>query len=141
MSNPSYSIGDVQTRTTLSADTLRYYERLGLLGSVPRDPGGRRRYADSHLARLAFIRRAQAMNFSLAEISQLLAMRDDPVNSREQARTLAETKIGEIEERLRILSQLRDELSELIERCRHEGPGPCPILTGIGTPSDQDSSH
>ncbi len=76
------SIGETAQRTGLSADTLRYYEKIGLMPRVARDEGGRRRYESRDLARLRFIQRAQRCNFSLDEIRQLLEFR----SSRDAAR-------------------------------------------------------
>ena len=65
------SIRQAGLETGLTPDTLRYYERIGLLGPVARNGGGQRRYSDTDIARLRFVRRAQAMDFSLEEISEL----------------------------------------------------------------------
>lgn len=70
------SIRDAGAETGLSADTLRYYEKIGLLGPVRRNAGGQRRYVAADIARLHFVRRAQAMDFSLEEIAQLLDLRE-----------------------------------------------------------------
>jgi len=124
------TIGQVAARTGLSADTLRYYERLGLIGPVARTPSGRRRYGARDLSRLRFIRRAQQMGFSLAEIGQLLQMRDDPQNARPQVRRLTAAKLAEVEARLTELTTLRDELRLLLNLCRGSADG-CPIIDGI----------
>ncbi len=124
------TIGQVAARTGLSADTLRYYERLGLIGPVARTPSGRRRYGARDLSRLRFIRRAQQMGFSLAEIGQLLQMRDDPQHARPQVRRLTAAKLAEVEARLTELTTLRDELRLLLNLCRGSADG-CPIIDGI----------
>ncbi len=124
------TIGQVAARTGLSADTLRYYERLGLIGPVARTPSGRRRYGARDLSRLRFIRRAQQMGFSLAEIGQLLQMRDDPQHARPQVRRLTAAKLAEVEARLTELTTLRDELRLLLNLCRGSVDG-CPIIDGI----------
>ncbi len=124
------TIGQAAARTGLSVDTLRYYERLGLIGPVARTPSGRRRYGARDLSRLRFIRRAQQMGFSLAEIGQLLQMRDDPQNARPQVRRLTAAKLAEVEARLTELTTLRDELRLLLNLCRGSADG-CPIIDGI----------
>lgn len=128
-----YRIGEVTGRLGLSADTLRYYERIGLLPKVARNATGLRRYNDKDLSRLRFIRRAQTMDFSLAEIAALLAMREAPQRARRQARELTQRKLGEIEARLAELKTLRDELKLLINLCSGSKKK-CPIIGKIDRP-------
>jgi len=123
-------IGEVSRRTGLSVDTLRYYERIGLLPPVTRGPGGVRLYGERDLARLRFIQRAQRMNFTLEEIGQLLAMREDPQHAREEVRRLTLAKLEAVEAALRDLTHLRDELALLVNLCRGSEGG-CPIIEGI----------
>lgn len=125
-----YSIGNVADMLDLSVDTLRYYEKIGLLRDVSRTESGIRRYDDSHLATLRFIKRAQVMNFSLAEIGALLEFRKNPGRSRRDVRDLALAKLEEINSRLRSLNDLGKELSRLVDACPgHEGG--CAIISGI----------
>jgi DNA-binding transcriptional MerR regulator len=123
----SYPIGEVTRLTGLSADTLRYYEKIGLLPRVERNAAGLRRYNDKDVSRLRFIRRAQTMDFSLAEIAALLAMREAPQRARRQARELTQRKLGEIEARLAEMKTLRNELKLLINLCNGSGKK-CPII-------------
>lgn len=122
-----YSIGELGALTGVTADTLRYYERIGLLGAIGRDAVGRRRYSEADLGRLRFIRRAQSMNFSLREIADLLTLRDSPGDVRAEVRRLTEQKLEDISGRIQELSQLRDELAHLVVRCRASA-GHCPII-------------
>lgn len=121
------SIGEVSAHTGLTPDTLRYYERLGLLPAVSRNTGGQRRYSDTDLGRLRFIRRAQSMDFSLEEIAGLLQLRDQPGDVREEVRGMTEQKLKAIEARIGELTLLRDELSNLVEQCQ-ASDGCCPII-------------
>lgn len=132
MDSQSYTIGTLGQATGISADTLRYYEKIGLLQDIARQ-GGQRRYTAQHLDQLRFIKRAQTMGFSLAEIAQLLKFRLDPVDSRDEVRGLAIEKLEAINERLRILRKLQKELKGMIEECRHGKPGACPIIKGLST--------
>ncbi len=125
-----YRIGDITKKIGLSADTLRYYEKIGLLKNIPRNESGIRVYADKHLSQLKFIQRAQKMNFTLAEISDLLLMREDPQHARAEVRQLSHTKLAEVELRLKDLTTLRDELSLLINLCTGSESG-CPIIDNI----------
>jgi DNA-binding transcriptional MerR regulator len=124
------SIGEIAAQTGLSHDTLRYYERIGLLGSVQRNSGGQRRYGSRELARLRFVKRAQAMDFSLDEIAQLLLLREQPGDVRSDVRSMTETKLAAIGQRIETLSRLRDELAELVNQCRASA-GACPIIARI----------
>ncbi len=130
MDSKNYTIGTLGRATGTSADTLRYYEKIGLLQDIARQ-GGQRRYSQQHLDQLRFIKRAQAMDFSLAEIAELLKLRLDPVSSREEVRELATEKLEAINERLRTLRKLQKELKGMIDECQHGEPGACPIIKGL----------
>ena len=135
----AYRIGQVSRLTGLSVDTLRYYERIGLLPPVARGPGGVRLYGERDLARLRFIQRAQRMNFTLEEIGQLLAMREDPQNARDDVRRLTARKLEAVEAALQELTHLRDELTLLLNLCR-ASEGGCPIIEGIEEESSTTQS-
>ncbi|NIR28976.1 MAG: heavy metal-responsive transcriptional regulator [Gammaproteobacteria bacterium] len=118
-----HAISEAARRLGISPDTLRYYERIGLLPAVARAPSGARLYREGDLGRLRFIRRAQRMGFTLAEIQTLLNVRDAPDDARAEVRALAARKLGEIEAAL-------DELAELLARCGGSET-PCPILEAM----------
>ncbi|MBU6477390.1 MAG: MerR family transcriptional regulator [Xanthomonadaceae bacterium] len=122
-----YRIGDAAAQAGMSTDTLRYYERIGLMRRVLRGGGGRRYYTEAELERLRFISRAQAMDFTLAEIGQLLELRDHPATARAEARRLAHNKLEAVTRRVRTLHHLRDELRLLLNLCAGS-EGQCPIL-------------
>lgn len=128
-------IGAVARALGVGIDTLRYYEKCGLLPAVVRTPGGVREYGDKDISRLRFIRRAQRMNFSLEEIGKLLQMREDPQRARNDVRRLAGQKLDEIEHGLAELKTLRDELTLLVNLCRNAEEG-CPILDAIEQTDD-----
>jgi len=131
------SIGETSQHTGLSADTLRYYERIGLLGPVARNNGGQRRYSADDIARLRFVRRAQAMDFSLDEIAQLLCLRASNGDVRADVRALTEAKLDAIEQRIQTLSRLRDELAGLVQECRASKQD-CPIIARMDTHEEGD---
>jgi len=120
-------IGEVVTTLAISADTLRYYEKIKLMPKVHRNNGGVRFYSDKDLSRLRFIKRAQKMGFSLDEITQLLRFRENPQKARPKVRKLAHHKLDEIEHHLAELTILRDELRLLTNLCGASKDG-CPIL-------------
>ncbi len=128
-----YKIGNVTKQLDLSADTLRYYEKIGLLPRISRTPSGIRLYDDQDISSLKFIQRAQKMDFSLAEIGALLQMRVDPQNAKDNVRQLTAEKLKEVENHLGELTKLRDELTLLLNLCRTSDDG-CPIIEGIEDP-------
>jgi DNA-binding transcriptional MerR regulator len=123
-------IGEVATTLEVSADTLRYYEKIKLMPKVRRSNTGVRYYSDKDLSRLRFIKRAQKMGFSLNEISQLLRFRENPQKAKPKVRELAHHKLKDIQHHLEELTTLRDELRLLTGLCSETTSG-CPILERI----------
>lgn len=126
----SYRISDISKETGLTADTLRYYEKIGLLRKINRTPSGIRLYDERDLSRLRFIQRAKTMNFSLDEIAQLLQMRENPARVKKSVRELTQNKLSEVEENLKSLTTLRNELTLLVNLCVGSEQG-CPIIDDI----------
>jgi MerR family mercuric resistance operon transcriptional regulator len=117
------TIGKLAAAAGVNVETVRYYERRGLIAQ-PASNGGYRRYGAEHIERLAFIRRAQGMGFSLDEIVELMQLND--MTDHLQARRLAEAKIATISERIAHLQQMQHALQHLVKTCK---PGkPCPII-------------
>lgn len=135
INSKTYRIGDITASTGLSADTLRYYEKIKLLPPIARSTGGVRQYSDRDLSRLRFIQRAQKMQFSLAEIGKLLKMREDPQHARDEIRSLTALKLNEVESHLEELTTLRNELQLLLNLCRGSADG-CPIIEEINDNTD-----
>ena len=128
MSPPDMTIGRLAHAAGINIETIRYYQRRGLL-AMPRKPvGGVRRYAPETLARLRFIRRAQELGFSLREIAELLKLGD---GSCKQTRAIAEHRLADIEMRLRDLESMRATLGKLIRACRAGNQPPCPIIASL----------
>lgn len=114
----------------VSIDTIRYYEKKGLLPKPPRTPGGLRDYGPDAVRQLEAIRRAKALGFSLAEIRELLALGTDASADAEAVRQRAAERLAETEAALADLTRQRDELAALVEVCdgAHTTRGDCPIL-------------
>ena len=125
-----YKIGEVKKITGLSADTLRYYEKLGVLSGVSRNAAGVRLYSDKNISTLNFIKRAQQMNFSLLEIKALVSMRENPQHARDSVRQLTADKLKQIEAQLDDLTTLRNEMRLLLNLC-HASEGGCPIIESM----------
>lgn len=125
-----YKISEITRQTGFSADTLRYYEKIGLLKKIRRTPAGVRLYSEADLSRLRFIQRAKLMHFSLDEIGQLLTMRENPAKARKSVRRLTRQKLEEVERNLKNLTTLRNELTLLVNLCCDSNEG-CPIIDHI----------
>ena len=127
----SIGIGQLAARAGVSIDTVRYYERSGLLSPQARLASGYRRYGELQVVRLRFIRRAQELGFSLKDIRELLGLS----KQRDVARVkrAAEKKLAEVEERLAALTRVRDGLATLVATCPGHGrAADCPILKALG---------
>lgn len=113
----------------VGVETVRYYQRRGLLETPGRAGGGVRRYGESDLARLRFIRSAQAAGFTLEQIAELIAL--DAGEDRPRARQLAAERIAALDQRIAELTAARDALARLARDCAAGTTGPCPILTAF----------
>lgn len=122
-------IGDVARALSISADTLRYYEKIGLMPRAAKH-GGTRYYDAAALSRLRFIRRAQTFKFSLAEIEALLALRQKPAQAKPEARALAASKLEHLRHALAEMTVLQRELALLLNLCEQTACG-CAIIEGI----------
>jgi len=126
------TIGKVAKLAEVGVETIRYYEREGLIAAPPRLEGGYRHYPAQTVERLRFIRRAKALGFSLREVRELLALRIDPGTTCDQVKDRAEVKIAEIEERILSLKRMRQALRKLAAVCGGEGSvEECPILAAL----------
>lgn len=123
----SYSIGTAVSILGIPADTLRYYEKIGLASAPPRNASGRRLYGEKDLARLRFIKRAQSLGFSLSDIAKLLRLRENPTNCSKVVRALAEQKREELVTQIKDIEHMHRELSLLLNLCTGTGVD-CPIL-------------
>ena len=130
----SLTIGQLAKAAGVGVETLRFYERKGLLPPPPRSRSGYRRYPADAVARVRFIRRAKELGFSLAEIRELLAMRVDPGRSCADVRAVARAKIADVEAKIADLTRMRAVLRRLARACPGEGPvSACPIVEALDT--------
>jgi MerR family transcriptional regulator, copper efflux regulator len=125
-------IGEVAERGRVNLQTIRYYEREGLLPEAPRLPSGYRMFSNDTVRRVRFIKRAQELGFTLAEIKELLSLRVDKRRSQADVRRLAKLKIADIDAKVRMLQRMRSVLERLTEQCSGKGPASeCPILASL----------
>ena len=126
------TIGRLAQEVGLNLETVRYYERRGLLPAPPRSLSGYRLYPTETARRLRFIQRAKDLGFSLREIKELLSLRVSPRTSRKEIRQKAEAKITDIRAKIQSLESIEKSLRRLTKACGGCGPvSECPILEGL----------
>lgn len=126
-------IGEFAHRTDVGIDTVRYYERQGLLPAPERSASGYRSYDQEDVARLRFVRRAKALGFTLVEIRELLALSGHRDYDMAGMKAAAIEKLADVEARLAELTRIRDGLKFLVASCPGHGAlEQCPILTALG---------
>jgi len=128
----SYTIGQLARLTSVGVETIRFYEREGLMPRPPRRASGYRKYSDDAVVRLGFIRHAKELGFGLKDIRELLALRVTPTKTCADVRKRAEAKLADVRARLGMLQRMEAALVELTAACRGRGPtGACPILDAL----------
>jgi len=125
----SLTVGRLATAGGVGVETVRFYQRRGLLETPTRDDGIRR-YGSEDVRRLRFIKQAQGAGFTLEQIKELLDL--DASNDRSRVRALANGRLVALDARIAELKQARDALKRLAHECGSGSPGPCPILTSFG---------
>ncbi|MGN6589215.1 MAG: MerR family transcriptional regulator [Sphingomicrobium sp.] len=124
----SLTIGKLAQAGGVGVETIRYYQRRGLIETPTRDREIRR-YGSEDLRRLRFIRQAQSAGFTLEEIKELLDL--DASEDRSRARELARARVSALDDRIAELQRARDALKRLARECGSGSAGPCPILTSF----------
>lgn len=123
----------------VGVETVRYYQRRGLMPLPRAAVSAYRQYDADHLNRLLFIRRAQVAGFTLEEIGELLSI--DPRADRARVRELATRRIAELESKAEQIERARQALSRLLTDCRHKSKGPCPIIEAFEPEMSRQSSR
>lgn len=132
------TIGEVAKRSCIGIETIRFYEREGLIDDPPRTEAGYRQYPDDVILRVRFIRQAKELGFSLKDIKELLSLRLLPGTTCKDIRERTTRKIDEIEEKIQTLQKMKNILATLESKCKGHGPiNTCPILGAL----DQGPSH
>ncbi len=137
-----HTIGQVARQSGVGVETVRFYEREGLIPQPSRPESGFRRYTQDAVSRIRFIQRSKALGFSLKEIKELLSLRVDSATSCGEVKKRAEEKIADIERKIHTLREMKDALAKLTAACRGKGPtGACPILEALGKPGRTPASE
>ena len=128
------TIGEVAAQAKVHVETLRYYERRGLVARPPRSVSNYRRYPQDAVRRVQFIKRAQELSFSLIDIKGLLALRASPAAECGEIRAHVEAKVKAIDEKIDSLMAMKSALSSLVAACSGQGSlTECPILESLDT--------
>jgi MerR family transcriptional regulator, mercuric resistance operon regulatory protein len=126
----SFTIGVLAATAGVNVETIRFYQRKGLMSEPDRQQGSIRRYGESDLARVRFIKGAQRLGFTLVEVEELLRLEDG--THCEEARVLAERKLVDVRERLADLAQIETALGQLVGRCASgTGQMKCPLVASL----------
>lgn len=124
-------IGDLAGLTGVNIETIRYYERIGVLPLPERHSNGRRSYGETDRRRVSFIRHARELGFDLASVKTLLALQEQPEASCESAAQLAQAQLEQVQKKIAHLLNLRDELSRMVEGCQRGVVAECRIIDAI----------
>lgn len=130
-----FSIGELASATGTKVETIRYYERIGLLAEPARTAGNYRSYQAPHIARLGFIRRARALGFSLDEVRELLSLSDQKERSCAQVDEIERQHLTDVDAKISALKSLRRELDSLIRQCHSGTVAECRIIDALGSHS------
>ncbi len=129
------TIGQVAREAGIGIETIRFYEREGLLERPARRQSGYRQFEPEAVSRLRFIKQAQRLGFTLREVRELLALKLDPTAKRSQLRERALAKVADIDQRINDLKRMKKSLAPLIKACDGKGTlEGCPILNAIEAP-------
>ncbi|MSP50095.1 MAG: MerR family transcriptional regulator [Alphaproteobacteria bacterium] len=125
------AIGALSTRTGCNIETIRYYERVGLLPAPARSAGGYRIYEPSHVRRLRFVRRARGLGFTLDEIRTLLDLADGGSGACAEARALAESHLVDVRGKISDLRAMETALAETVRQCDVGRQSRCPVIEAL----------
>ena len=135
------TIGSLARKTGTKVQTIRYYEQIGLMPEPGRTEGGQRRYGDDELDRLAFIRHARQLGFSLEAIRELLDLSDHPHRPCLEADAIARRQLKQVEQRLARLEALRTELQRMVHECSGGQTADCRVLEVLRDHSECLTDH
>lgn len=126
-----FAIGSLSKRTGSNIETIRYYERVGLLPAPARSPGGYRLYGTEHLKQLTFIRRARALGFSIDEVRTLLKLADERRRPCAEVRVVAAAHLEDVRARIADLKAMERVLRETVARCASGTSSHCPLIQAL----------
>jgi MerR family transcriptional regulator, mercuric resistance operon regulatory protein len=125
------AIGTLSKHTDTNIETIRYYERVGLLPAPVRSSGGYRLYDSDHLKRLSFVRRARALGFSIGEVRTLLRLSDERRRPCAEVRKVAEAHLADVRDKIADLRRMERVLRGTIRQCARGGRADCPMIDAL----------
>ena len=135
------TIGMLSRRTGTKVPTIRYYEQVGLLPEPSRTEGGQRRYDDTALDRLSFVRHGRQLGFSLDAIRELLDLADNPDHDCAEIDIIARRQLRQVEQRIARLEALRGELGRMLRQCKGVKTSHCRVLEVLRDHSECLADH
>ena len=133
----AFSIGEAARRSGVKVETIRFYERSGLIDPPPRTAGGHRVYGADAVKRLNFVRRARALGFTLDQVRGLLALADERETSCAEVERLARAQLDQVRGRIDDLQRMDAVLDEMVARCAGGSVPECPILEALFDGGDE----
>ena len=127
-------IGELARATNTKTETIRYYEREGILPAADRTDSNYRDYSEDHLATLTFVRRARELGFSMAQVRELLALSEHDDKPCQDVDELVQRQMAEVERKIADLSALHAEMGRLLRSCSADRIGECRIVKSLGRP-------
>ena len=129
----TFTVGQLAKRTDINIETVRYYERRGLLPEPMRSESSYRQYTENDVARIMFIKRSKELGFTLKEISELLSLKLDTDTTCRDVKEFSSKKIADVEEKIRDLQRIKKKLEELLIKCSREdtSTSECSILEAL----------
>jgi MerR family mercuric resistance operon transcriptional regulator len=141
----AYSVGELAAAGSCKVETVRYYEKIGLMPEPPRTEGGHRLYSLDLLKRLTFIRRSRALGFPIEQIRGLLHFVDEPGHTCGEVKDMAILQARAVQEKIDDLKRLQKALNDMAARCKGKSYAlkDCPIIDALydGRPSKKDGAH
>ncbi|WP_432767766.1 MAG: helix-turn-helix domain-containing protein [Sphingopyxis sp.] len=134
-------IGELARATGTPIETIRYYERIGLLPEPDRTAANYRSYGAGHRARLAFVRHSRDLGFTIDEVRSLLGLSDDPERDCGEADRIASRHLAQVEDKIAQLTLLRDELTRIVGRCRGGVAADCRVIEALSDHGQCESAH
>ena len=134
MKSQFMNISEAARLSGLSAKTIRHYEQIGLLKPAVRTDAGYRQYNQQSVEQLGFIHHARALGFSIAQVSSLLALKEDPHRASREVKALAQEQLILLEQRMRELAKMQSMLKDMIARCAGDDDPHCVILEKLAEP-------
>jgi MerR family transcriptional regulator, copper efflux regulator len=127
------NIGEASKTSGVTAKMIRYYESIGLIKASRRTDAGYRKYGESDVHTLRFIKRARTLGFSLEQIAGLLSLWQDPARASADVKAIAQAHVAQLQQRIQELTEMRDTLAHLAQACSGDERPDCPILRGLAS--------